>query len=40
MTFVDEYDVFSDAKNGVHVMGVDDSSDVILVSDIAEELVN
>lgn len=40
MSFVYEYNVFTDAKNGVHVVGVDDGGDIVFMRNVAQEFVN
>ena len=38
-SFADEGDVLADAHHGVHVVGVDDGGDAVLVGDAGDELV-
>ena len=40
VTFVDEYDILTDAEHRVHVVSVDYGGDIVFVSDVAEEFVN
>ena len=40
MSFINENDVFTDAKHGVHVVGVDDGRYLIFMGDIAQQLVD
>ena len=37
--FIDEYDIFADAEHRVHIVGIDDGSDIVFVRDIAEQFV-
>ena len=40
MTFVQEHDVFTNAKHGVHVVGVDDRGYSVFMGDVAKKFVN
>ena len=40
VALVDEYNVFTDAKHRVHVVGVDDGGDSVFVGDVVEKFVD
>ena len=40
VSLIDEYDIFADAEHRVHIVGVDDGGNIILVRDVAEQFID